>query len=88
VPRKAHKTKRARKPAKVRKVIRRAPAPPEPAIVVHKLGTAIAIELRRDSDGKSYRHQFSVKASVYRTRDGRQLIVGPVRISPTGTIEG
>lgn len=88
MPRKAHKTKRARKQAKGRKVVRRAPAPPEPAIVVSKIGTAVAIELRRDQDGKTYRHQFSVRASVYRERDGRQLIVGPVRISPTGTIEG
>ena len=98
--RKRRKAARSRKPARARKVraVRRArprphgrkrtPRAPEPAIVVHRIGTAVALELRRDSDGRTYRHQFSTKAALYRTRDGRHLLIAPVRVSSHGVIEG
>jgi hypothetical protein len=87
---------RPSKPAKVRKARRSRPRPrgrakhraPDAAIVVSKIGTPIAIEVRRDHDGKSYRHHFSVNTKLYRTRDGRHLVIGPVRVSPSGVIEG
>jgi hypothetical protein len=85
---KAHKSRRVQKPRKARKVHRRAPGPPDPTLVVSQIGTAVAIELRRDKDGKTYRHQFSINAKLHRTRDGRHLIIGPVRVSPHGVIEG
>lgn len=73
--------KRARTATK--KPAKRAPISPrnEPAIVVVQLGTAVALEYRRDVDGKTYRHQFTTAAKVHRTRDGSKLIIGPVRAS-------
>lgn len=57
----------------------RVPRAPEPAIVVVRLGQAVAIEYCREKDGKTYRHQFGNGVQVHRTRDGTKLIVAPVK---------
>lgn len=64
--------KHARRPA-------RTPRAPEPAIVVVSLGQAVAIEYRREKDGKTYRHQFGNGVRLHRTRDGSKLIIAPVK---------
>lgn len=71
---KARKAKRPPAPARSKRS-----RPPEPAIVVVNLGQAVAIEYRREKDGRTYRHQFGNGVGLHRTRDGKQLIVSPVK---------
>lgn len=71
--------------AKRKKKSRAAKASPrkaiEPALVVVSLGQAVAIEYRREKDGKTYRHQFGNGVRLLRSRDGRVLLISPVKVS-------
>ena len=57
-----------------------------PPAAIERIGTPCAIEFRRDHDGKTYLHQFRASCVLYRSRDGRRLIIAPVQVSSSGVI--
>lgn len=59
-----------------------APAVKGTRVRVRYMGIMESIEYRRGARGRTYRHRFTgSSAKVYATRDGRTLVIAPVRVT-------
>jgi len=73
--------------AKKRAKTRRTPRVPaarrglanDPAIVAIEMGRPLSIQYHHTDAGRQMVHLFKGRARLYRTRDGKHLIIGPVR---------